>query len=789
MPALGIMPHHKPHSHYPFPALLFQLVGAGTTCSFVDVKAKIGEILQILDSSAQRAAPSTSIGLFCEGDFYYVQDDPMWELSRIFLFSALTIAGTTVILSWAISTVALPTKRNWKMISISSALSAVVQVPIFLVFETEPCKDYAQQKCELSIGSFLLMGSIICSVFVTIITVFWDPPDWVEEIDNWRIAKGDTSDTSLQERDGGSIRRSPSSPPASEASFFGHLRHQRRQKPSNPNLASVRASTENSTGSVDRVAQLNAQDPADNSVQPISFVAVLPTWNGFNRTDEEFGFGQSNAPSYITGDESVLDIEDDQAKDLRSQAAENTAAGTATVFSGPTVDLSDVGLNTITPTFTPAIRDRSKETLEIPNGDRSPHPVATVAIATGFLGLASRVRSDRRRRNRFINGYAFMDDDDIKSSLPLSPPLEVTVNMAQHDDDDDDSDEFAVIHSANEDEQDLMDDWNALHNYLPSPVGNGFRRDPEPIVLSSAEDSDSDPEENGQDLQAESRSSPQSPSQSDIGRGARHSPTKHRRRLRSNNSVSSGTSLLDLTIEEETAVDLRDFDSGDEENKDDEPERIVLVRQRSAPNLAAFNATASYKEKVSEDLHMDGVNSYHRVETWRSTGPMRPSREAPKPPITQQTHHVGRSRSLTPLRGIRRLVSRSPSPSHAETRSLHQPRKVTSWKEERKLRGGIHASVSFSDDSNEENQSQSSSPSLLSRARLARIKRLQRDAPAPTPLRTGRGRARTVDPPKYRRTISPDDGSGSMLLDSLDLQLTQVLRPIGSEYGPEEGSL
>jgi hypothetical protein len=766
-----------------------KLVGAGITCSFVSVEANNGEILKILESSEQRAVMSTSIGLFCEGDFYDLEGDLMWELSRIFLNVALAIAGIAVIVAWSISTFALPTRRNWKLISITSALSAVVQVPIFLVFETEPCKDFPQQQCELSTGCYLLMGSVVCSVFVTILTVCLDPPDWVGDLDTWRIPKGRTADSSVLSGDEDVIVHSPRSPSES-SSYFGQLRHwtHRKRRPKTPlganqNPGSVQGDVESVP--VAREFEFKFSEANDFTVLPAraglesaTAKSISSSVNYGARPDEASRIGAS---SQVTGDESVLDAnESNEHEELETVATENTIAATATVATFHSAaktsvgGVSDVGLNTVA---SPKIQQEQSRPTEVPA--KIPSDARSSPKANPILGFASRVLPERRRRNH--NGYAFMDDNDMESSLPMSPPLEVTVSIVKHNEDQD----IAAIHSAHGDDQDLLDDWNALHNYLPAPVGDKVSGGPEPLVLSSDDDDSdiSDPEEE----ELESSSDPvdsNNPAMHMTGSGdsSRRSASKRRRRLRSTNSVTSGTSLLDLTIEEETAVDLQEYESDAEETH----EPIKLVRQRSAPNLAAFNSKSANREKVCEEVHMKGLNSYHRVETWRSTGPMRPSVERPKP-LATATQRTGRSRSLTPLKGLRRLVSRSPSPSA----SLQSPKKVPLWKEEREFRGGIHNEVSFSSDSGDENQSHATSPSLVSRARQARMKRLQRASPTKsletTPTRRNRA-YRTLDLPIHQGCVSPDD-TGSVLLDTIDLQLAKVQRPDGAEYGPDEVSL
>jgi hypothetical protein len=774
-----------------------KLVGAGITCSFVSVEANTGEILKILDSSEQRASTSTSIGLFCEGDFYDLEGDLMWDLSRIFLNVALSIASLAVIIAWSISTCILPTKNNWKLISITSALSAVVQVPIFLVFETEPCKDFPQQQCELSKGCYLLMGSVICSVFVTILTVCLDPPDWVGDLDTWRIPKGRTADLSVLSGDEDGILHSPASPSES-SSDFGQRRHWplRKTRPKtpladNPNPGSMKGEGEGAPAIRD--FGWKASEGNEFMVLParadleIATARSISSSANYGARPEESRIGAS---SQITGDESVLDAnESNEHEELDTAATDNMVAAAPTVatfYSAAITSVggvSDVELNTVASPKLQHVQSRPTETeapIKIPSdgrNDRNPPK------ANPILGFASRVLPEIRRRNRAGKGYAFLDDDDMDSSLPMSPPLEVIVSIVKHNEDHD----LAAIHSAHEDDQGLLDDWNALHNYLPAPIGDKVSRSPDPLVLSSDDDSDiSDPED--EDLQSRSVTDPVDSNnpvmhRTDPRDSPRLSTTKRRRRLRSTNSVTSGTSLLDLTIEEETAVDLQEFESDTEEKY----EPVKLVRQRSAPNLAAFHSRFSNRGKVCEEVHMKGLNSYHRVETWRSTGPMRrPSVEGPKP-LATASQRMGRSRSLTPLRGMRRLVSRSPSPAA----SLQAPKKAPLWKEEREFRGGIHNQVSFSSDSGDENQSHATSPTLVSRAREARMKRLQRASPTKsldtTPTRTRRT-YRTLDVPVNPACVSPDD-TGSTLLDTIDLQLAEVQRPDGAEYGPDEVSL
>ena len=101
-----------------------------------------------------------------------------------------------------------------------------------------------------------------------------------------------------------------------------------------------------------------------------------------------------------------------------------------------------------------------------------------------------------------------------------------------------------------------------------------------------------------------------------------------------------------------------------------------------------------------------------------------------------------------------------------------------SWKEDRFLKGGIHARPDVDGDSSDEDAVPSIS--IRGRARAVRIRRLQQTS------EEKRFRSRTTEPrPRKRNLTRPE----STVIDSLDLQLIEMLRPEGAEYGPDEGSL
>lgn len=116
----------------------------------------------------------------------------MWITGRVFAILSLSCGSLTTLLSWLISTVLPPTDVNWKVTSILSAVTAVLQVPVFLLFESDPCSDYgSNHECTVSAGCYLLICSTVCWVSVTVLTQCVDPPLWAVELDAWRTNKGE----------------------------------------------------------------------------------------------------------------------------------------------------------------------------------------------------------------------------------------------------------------------------------------------------------------------------------------------------------------------------------------------------------------------------------------------------------------------------------------------------------------------------------------------------------------------------------------------------------------------
>mmetsp|Transcript_19917 Transcript_19917/g.46753 ORF Transcript_19917/g.46753 Transcript_19917/m.46753 type:complete len:1188 (+) Transcript_19917:232-3795(+) len=147
-----------------------------------------------------------SFGVLCEHEIFPREGDRMWELSRIFLVTGLTLGSLTAALAWAVATFLTPSGKNWTGISVLAAITAVIQVPIFILFEAEPCmgdsedidlfrfnNDTTGLGCKLGPGSYLLIVSDLFYIAVTIMTQCFDKPRWGLELDLWRVSKRGTS--------------------------------------------------------------------------------------------------------------------------------------------------------------------------------------------------------------------------------------------------------------------------------------------------------------------------------------------------------------------------------------------------------------------------------------------------------------------------------------------------------------------------------------------------------------------------------------------------------------------
>ncbi|KAG7363939.1 hypothetical protein IV203_037141 [Nitzschia inconspicua] len=167
---------------------------AGTTCEFVTINVSDETFFLIAPDGPRGFAVlderQSSIGVLCNDGLYDREGDSMWELSRIFLILGLLFGSLTAAMAWAICSFMSPSVRKWKSISFFAAIAAVIQVPIFILMEAEPCSDFRDnQTCSLGSGAFVLIASDIFYITVCICTQCMDPPKWAMELDFWKTEK------------------------------------------------------------------------------------------------------------------------------------------------------------------------------------------------------------------------------------------------------------------------------------------------------------------------------------------------------------------------------------------------------------------------------------------------------------------------------------------------------------------------------------------------------------------------------------------------------------------------
>jgi hypothetical protein len=185
--------------HHRLPALLTAALSsaavllatfAGTSCDFLAVSTIEADPPNFLIAPDGKEGfrptnlEQTSIGVLCSDgnteslSFYDRDGDQMWELSRIFWILGLTLSSLTAAMAWGVCTFVPPSRKTWKSISILAALAAVIQVPIFVLFETEPCRAFSTtQQCSLGQGAFLLIASDILLIAVCLCSQCLDPPE------------------------------------------------------------------------------------------------------------------------------------------------------------------------------------------------------------------------------------------------------------------------------------------------------------------------------------------------------------------------------------------------------------------------------------------------------------------------------------------------------------------------------------------------------------------------------------------------------------------------------------
>jgi hypothetical protein len=653
---------------------------SGVNCEFADLIAKPGITLLNIDGAelSQETAP---LGVYCTADdvLFDVGSDNMWGISRIFFIVSVVVGSITAALAWLVTFFLPPTPKVWRGISVMSAFTAVSGVPVFLLFESEPCTQFTfQQECTFSTGSYIQIASVIAWIVGVIVTQYVEPPEWGNEKACWRIDDGDREQQGYEDPDpeyGANFRITGYTPTEStkqsKASGWAAF-VSRFSKFNNLDLEHVET---------DSIREGDEQDhPLDTSLDQRLNLRVLP--NGKLPGDEGPSFA-----SFDDLDTLVRLADEGKLRDspmIMPQPTSPTSRDIIKVISNAEDENEMVA--TSFPSY-PAYQEeplKPRYPYKPKNVSQSPEPVAKAlspakhanadrvpaekslepspqkvsGISKGYnitrleqsvlpvttnkeksnrlvesddkkkksiRNLTKRFKQDVRRRTSRRSrmqriGYSQMLDEEMSGGSSFSfqsPPIQIKIDLSENKNDDLFLKDEEIRLDSKDDEQ-LLDDWNALHAATSAGFQMGFQEgtgvfesfqdepnkkfdidvqsyhsDPEPVLYSSDEEDDiniaarSIPRNIGHGdnstLSSHSSASARLRESTKRGRSLIKKTISRRRRARSPlGSLASG-SLMGTTIDEETVQDILE-ESSVENGADTSLENVYsLERTMSAP--------------------------------------------------------------------------------------------------------------------------------------------------------------------------------------------------------------
>ena len=162
---------------------------SGFNCSFLTISAEPGQYLATSSGFEVPGLESTNLGLMCDSMLFDQSDadggDEMKHLASLFFHISLAIGGATTILAWTLSLIIPPRKCSWYTMAILGSVTAVLQVPMFLLANTDLCiGDSNRQSCSIGMGGYFNIFSILVWGAQTLWSQYIDPPRWDESEEN-----------------------------------------------------------------------------------------------------------------------------------------------------------------------------------------------------------------------------------------------------------------------------------------------------------------------------------------------------------------------------------------------------------------------------------------------------------------------------------------------------------------------------------------------------------------------------------------------------------------------------
>ncbi|KAL3935657.1 MAG: hypothetical protein SGBAC_008865 [Bacillariaceae sp.] len=585
---------------------------AGTNCNFVEISAVDGDVLVSTDGD-ELDISQAGLGVVCPSDMFSTEDDTEWGISRIFFYLSIVSGAFTTIGAIALASKVEYTNARWRNLSIGAALTALCAVPVFLVFEANPCTEFQfQQTCTFSTGSYLQIISVLCWVVGVAITQCLDPSgvDAVKEGDE--IPPNPTDSMPSDEEQGSSPRSI--TPP------IGDILPVEEEKKEEEGEFESFAGAFNAFAELkeERKAEAVSSSP-DKNLKTIGRITVTP--------EDESSKAISNYPAY-------------QEEPLQTRTPfQSKMAKTESQKEQPLSDFANFENFDDAPPPPPASKP-SKEKFGsmmkiMPIAPQKKMANRLSSLKSSFTNIQRPSFGGRRPQvydqmmeddmSRSSKGSMYNpvavamrgDNMSVRSSVPSEESSVVSKTMSQIGHEKLLLDDWNALHAATNaqqqtsspepqviqrhiklDHEQEREDWHALHMAMTAGVRMGliegmsgaedpyemasYHSDPEPIIYSSDEDEEDDIElyrsnHIPQNIIPDDNSTISSHSSTSVAN--RHS-SKSRRSLRSKRRQRSdlSVSLLSLTIDEETVADIL------EETSEDELQHpYSFVRTTSAP--------------------------------------------------------------------------------------------------------------------------------------------------------------------------------------------------------------
>lgn len=152
---------------------------SGSSCSFVEVRPGQDQFLVTSMGDEIENIEVSFMGLKCESILLDNGVDEMVSLGQHFFHMSLGIGIATAVLAWILSVCLPPTKCSWITMAIMGSATAVIQIPLFLMFESIPCTVHpSRQTCGMGPGSYFNVVSIVLWIIMTIWAQLILPPKW-----------------------------------------------------------------------------------------------------------------------------------------------------------------------------------------------------------------------------------------------------------------------------------------------------------------------------------------------------------------------------------------------------------------------------------------------------------------------------------------------------------------------------------------------------------------------------------------------------------------------------------